>query len=64
METNNAIIEASETQGVRSYIFIPCIVYDEGEGSGKRISIQTTAIVQAARSLRQVDRPQPGRPVS
>jgi Na+-transporting NADH:ubiquinone oxidoreductase subunit NqrE len=47
--TNNVVIETAESVGVRSYIFIPCIVYGEGEGFGNLISIQTTAIVQAAK---------------
>ena len=63
METNNEIIDAAEANGVRSYIFVPCIVYGEGEGFGKRISIQTTAIVQAAKSLRKVFRTDAGSPV-
>ncbi|KAH7414241.1 hypothetical protein DE146DRAFT_762950 [Phaeosphaeria sp. MPI-PUGE-AT-0046c] len=49
--TNNTIIETAESHGVRSYIFIPCIVYGEGDGFGNRISIQTTAIVRAAQKL-------------
>jgi hypothetical protein len=36
---------------VRGYIFIPCIVYGEGEGFGNRISIQTVAVVRAAEKL-------------
>jgi Na+-transporting NADH:ubiquinone oxidoreductase subunit NqrE len=43
------VIETAEAHGVRSYIFIPCIVYGEGEGFGNRISIQTTAVVRAAK---------------
>ncbi|KAI4709067.1 hypothetical protein J4E89_006469 [Alternaria sp. Ai002NY15] len=31
------------------YIFIPCIVYGEGKGFGNKISIQTTAVVKAAK---------------
>jgi Na+-transporting NADH:ubiquinone oxidoreductase subunit NqrE len=46
--TNNVVMETSESLGVRSYIFIPCIVYGEGGGFGNRISIQTTAVVKAA----------------
>jgi nucleoside-diphosphate-sugar epimerase len=40
--------------GVRSYIFVPCVVYGEGEGFGNRISIQTTAIVRAAQQVRRL----------
>ncbi|KAI4617736.1 hypothetical protein J4E83_006068 [Alternaria metachromatica] len=47
--TNNVIIETAEEHGVRSYIFIPCIVYGEGKGFGNKISIQTTAVVKAAK---------------
>jgi len=39
----------AEKYGVRSYIFIPCIVYGEGKGFGNKISIQTTAVVKAAK---------------
>jgi hypothetical protein len=51
VKTNNTIIETAESYGVRSYIFIPCIVYGEGEGFGNRISIQTTAVVRAAKNV-------------
>ncbi|KAH7394508.1 hypothetical protein BKA66DRAFT_410827 [Pyrenochaeta sp. MPI-SDFR-AT-0127] len=54
LKTNNVIIDTAESYGVRSYIFIPCIVYGEGEGFGNRISIQTTAVVKAAKSVRAV----------
>jgi Na+-transporting NADH:ubiquinone oxidoreductase subunit NqrE len=49
--TNGTVIETCESYGVRSYIFIPCIVYGEGEGFGNRISIQTVAVVRAAKKL-------------
>ncbi|KAH5561178.1 hypothetical protein HBI26_193130 [Parastagonospora nodorum] len=51
VQTNNTIIETAESYGVRSYILIPCIVYGEGEGFGNRISIQTTAVVRAAKKV-------------
>ena len=54
MATNTTVIETSKACGVRSYIFIPCIVYGEGEGFGNRISIQTVAVVRAAKKLRTV----------
>jgi Na+-transporting NADH:ubiquinone oxidoreductase subunit NqrE len=63
ISTNNTIIETSEGLGVRSYIFVPCIVYGEGEGFGNRISIQTVAIVKAAKALRQVYKTDAGNPV-
>ncbi|KAF2130369.1 NAD(P)-binding protein [Dothidotthia symphoricarpi CBS 119687] len=49
MTTNNTVIETAESYGVYSYIFIPCIVYGESEGFGNRISIQSTAVVRAAK---------------
>jgi hypothetical protein len=64
MNTNNTVIEIAELHDVRSYIFIPCIVYGEGEGFGNRISIQTTAVVQAAKKLRAVYDVNPGDAVS
>lgn len=39
---------------MRCYIFAPCIVYGEGTGFGNKISIQTVAVVRAAKALRQV----------
>ena len=57
MATNNKVIDTSDAHGVRSYIFVPCIVYGEGEGFGNPISIQTVAIVKAAKALGRVHRP-------
>ncbi|KAJ4366179.1 hypothetical protein N0V83_007814 [Neocucurbitaria cava] len=54
INTNNTIIETAQSHGVRSYLFIPCIVYGEGSGFGNRISIQTTAVIKAAKKLRAV----------
>ncbi|CAO2658009.1 Nn.00g072690.m01.CDS01 [Neocucurbitaria sp. VM-36] len=54
LNTNNTIIKTAESYGVRSYLFIPCIVYGDGEGFGNRISIQTTAVIKAAKKLRAV----------
>lgn len=48
------MIDTAEDNGVRSYIFIPSIVYGEGEGFGNRISIQDVAIVKAAQGARCV----------
>ncbi|KIX99374.1 uncharacterized protein Z520_04950 [Fonsecaea multimorphosa CBS 102226] len=62
VDTNNKVIEQAESLGVPSYIFVPCIVYGRGEGFGNRISIQTVAIVQAARALRRVYSVDKGRP--
>ncbi|KAK4904840.1 hypothetical protein LTR49_025770 [Elasticomyces elasticus] len=54
MDANTTIIETAEAQGVKSYIFIPCIVYGKGTGFGNQISIQTTAIIRAAKATHQV----------
>jgi hypothetical protein len=48
------VVEAGEKHGVSTYIYIPCIVYGDGSGFGNRTSIQTVAIVKAAKALRQV----------
>ncbi|KAJ6467825.1 hypothetical protein C8R45DRAFT_1063968 [Mycena sanguinolenta] len=66
VDANNTVIEEAEKHGVRSYIFAPCIVYGEGEGFGNKISIQTVAIVKAAKALQRVykvDRGEPSWPV-
>lgn len=57
LDANNTIIETADEFGVKSYIFVPCIVYGQGEGFGNPISIQTVAIVKAAKKLGQVYRP-------
>lgn len=56
MATNNTVIDTSEAYGVKSYIFVPCVVYGEGGGFGNPISIQTVAIVKAAKALGRVYR--------
>ncbi|KAJ9151075.1 NAD(P)-binding protein [Coniochaeta hoffmannii] len=60
--TNCIVIEEAERLGVRSYIFVPCIVYGKGEGFGNRISIQTVAIVKAAKALGIVYKVDDGKP--
>ncbi|KIW58473.1 hypothetical protein PV05_02985 [Exophiala xenobiotica] len=62
VETNNTVIEQAESLGVRSYIFVPCIVYGKGEGFGNPISIQTVAIVKAAKAVGRVHSVDFGRP--
>ncbi|KAJ5578649.1 uncharacterized protein N7459_007613 [Penicillium hispanicum] len=57
LDANNAVIDTAEALGVRSYIFIPCVVYGQGEGFGNPVSIQTVAIVNAAKKLGRVYRP-------
>ncbi|KAI0166503.1 hypothetical protein GGR57DRAFT_496766 [Xylariaceae sp. FL1272] len=62
VDTNNIVIEEAEKYGVRSYIFAPCIVYGKGEGFGNVISIQTVAIVKAAKGVKRVYRTDTDRP--
>ncbi|OKL61987.1 hypothetical protein UA08_02549 [Talaromyces atroroseus] len=52
--TNAEVIDIAESYGVRSYIFVPCIVYGRGEGFGNPISIQTVAIVRAAKRMQRM----------
>ncbi|KUI69069.1 hypothetical protein VM1G_04695 [Cytospora mali] len=59
---NCTVVEEAERQGVRSYIFTPCVVYGKGEGFGNIISIQTVAIVQAAQAMKRVYKVDEGRP--
>ncbi|PYI09578.1 NAD(P)-binding protein [Aspergillus sclerotiicarbonarius CBS 121057] len=56
LKVNTTIIDTAEKHGVKSYIFIPCVVYGKGEGFGNRISIQTVAVVKAAMKTRRVFR--------
>ncbi|RVX67347.1 hypothetical protein B0A52_09128 [Exophiala mesophila] len=60
--TNNAITEQGEKCGVRTYIFAPCIVYGKNQGFGNPISIQTVAIVKAAKATGRVFSVDHGRP--
>lgn len=60
--TNCTVVEEAERRGVRSYIFIPCVVYGKGEGFGNIISIQTVAIVKAAQAMKRVYKIDEGRP--
>jgi len=59
---NSLVIDTAEAHGVRSYIFAPCIVYGRGLGFGNVISIQTVAVVQAAKALRRVYKVNKGKP--
>ncbi|KAL4733056.1 hypothetical protein BDV11DRAFT_176055 [Aspergillus similis] len=61
--TNAAIIDTAEAHGVKSYIFVPCIVCGEGRGFGNKISIQDVAIVKAARAAGRVYKVDDGKPV-
>ncbi|KAI0127190.1 hypothetical protein BJ170DRAFT_364891 [Xylariales sp. AK1849] len=62
VNTNNTVIEQAEKYGVRAYVFVPCIVYGKGEGFGNKISIQTVAVVKAAKVTRHLYRTDEGRP--
>ncbi|PYH83159.1 hypothetical protein BO82DRAFT_280268, partial [Aspergillus uvarum CBS 121591] len=54
LDANIRIIELSESLGVKSYIFCPCMVYGKGEGFGNQVSIQTVAIVSTAKATGRV----------
>ncbi|KAF2748605.1 hypothetical protein M011DRAFT_331916 [Sporormia fimetaria CBS 119925] len=62
VRANNTVIETAESLGVKSYIFVPSLVFGRGEGFGNRISVQTVAIVQAARRARKVYKVDDGTP--
>ena len=62
VDANNEVIELAEKLGVYAYVFVPCIVYGKGEGFGNPISIQTVAIIRAARSAHRVYDVNSGRP--
>ncbi|KAI0137779.1 NAD(P)-binding protein [Hypoxylon sp. NC0597] len=64
LETSCSVIEQAEEYGVRSYIFVPCIVYGKSEGFGQPIATrrQIVAIVQAAKALKRVHRVDSDRP--
>lgn len=51
------MIKLGQSLGVRTYIFIPCIVYGESAGFGNKISIQTKAIVKVARATGRICNP-------
>lgn len=59
---NITVIDTADSLGVKSYIFVPCIVYGRGEGFGNQISIQTVAIVKAAKKVKGVYKVDEGRP--
>ncbi|KXH27948.1 hypothetical protein CNYM01_04548 [Colletotrichum nymphaeae SA-01] len=63
VETNTRVIDLAQANGVKSYVFAPCIVYGRGEGFGNPISIQTVDIVKAASAASQVHSVTPGRPI-
>ncbi|KAM5366418.1 hypothetical protein ACJZ2D_010528 [Fusarium nematophilum] len=63
VNANNTVIEVVEANHVRSYVFAPCIVYGKGRGFGNPISIQTVAIVKAAKALRRVFRTDTNKPI-
>ncbi|PVI01788.1 NAD(P)-binding protein [Periconia macrospinosa] len=52
---NTLVIDEATSLGVHAYVFAPCMVYGKSRGAfGNPISIQTTAIVKAAKALRKV----------
>ncbi|KAJ9621395.1 hypothetical protein H2204_011956 [Knufia peltigerae] len=51
---NNTVVELDGQLGVHTYVFVPCIVYGQGEGFANKISIQTVAIIKAAQAARRV----------
>ncbi|KAI1205596.1 NAD(P)-binding protein [Annulohypoxylon truncatum] len=59
-----AVTEQAEQHDVRSYIFVPCIVYGKSEGFGEPIATlrQIYKIVQAAKALKRVYRVDPDHP--
>lgn len=59
---NSLVTETAEAMGVKSYVFVPCIVYGKGLGFGNPISIQTVAVVKAAKATRRVYAVDKGRP--
>ncbi|KAF1970115.1 NAD(P)-binding protein [Bimuria novae-zelandiae CBS 107.79] len=59
---NTLVTETAEAHGVKSYIFVPCIVYGRGLGFGNKISIQTVAVVRAAKATGRVFKVDNGRP--
>lgn len=62
VDANNEVIEQAEKLGVNGYVFVPCIVYGTGEGFGNTISIQTVAVIRAARAAGRVYDINAGRP--
>ncbi|KIW12444.1 hypothetical protein PV08_09721 [Exophiala spinifera] len=54
IDANNKVVELDDLLGVHTYVFVPCIVYGQGEGFANKVSIQTVAIVKAARAARRV----------
>ena len=78
VQANTTIIDIASQQGVNAYIFVPCIVCEsistklrkdwqvtdgEGRGFGNKISIQTQAIVRAAKATRSAYSVNEGKPV-
>ena len=63
IDANNEVVDLAEKLGVYSYVFVPCIVYGKGEGFGNPISIQTVAIIRAARAAGRVYDVNSGRPI-
>ena len=62
VQANTLVVDTATRLGVRSYIFAPCIVYGPGRGFGNKISIQTVAVVKAAKGVRRMYKVDKGRP--
>ncbi|KAI0105974.1 NAD(P)-binding protein [Daldinia grandis] len=64
VRTNCAVIEQAGRQGVRGYVFVPCIVYGKGTGFGEPVSTlrQIYMIVRSAKALGRVYRVDSNRP--
>ncbi|VUC29555.1 unnamed protein product [Clonostachys rosea] len=54
IETNEVVVQKGTELGIRTYLFVPCIVYGASEGFGNQISIQTADIVRAALATHRV----------
>ncbi|KAK0458021.1 NAD-P-binding protein [Desarmillaria tabescens] len=54
VDTVTSILELGDELGVRTYIYVPPMVYGPGEGFGNKISIQFVGIVRVGLALRRV----------
>ncbi len=49
-----SILELGDVLGVRTYVYVPPMVYGPGEGFGNKISIQFVGIVQIGLTLKRI----------
>ncbi|KAK0474214.1 NAD-P-binding protein [Armillaria novae-zelandiae] len=54
VDTVTSILELGDELGVRTYIYVPPMVYGPGEGFGNKTSIQFVGIVQIGLALRRI----------